>query len=63
MAEVLDLKGVCYLKLGRLEDATGHYEQWLADDASNAEVRKRLAGLYAKLGRMAEAEQLLADQP
>ncbi|MCH8327694.1 MAG: tetratricopeptide repeat protein, partial [Candidatus Marinimicrobia bacterium] len=35
------------------------YAQWRQDEPSNQAVTRRLAGIYAKTGRLEEAERLL----
>ncbi|MCK4577770.1 MAG: glycosyltransferase [Candidatus Marinimicrobia bacterium] len=53
------LRGTALLKLSRFDEALKHYESWLADAPKSIEVRKRLAGLYAKMGDRVKAEDIL----
>jgi len=57
--DVREMGGVALIKLGRFEEAVDHYAAWLADQPSHEVVRRRLAGLYAKLGDREKAEEIL----
>lgn len=54
-----DLKGTALLKTQRYEEAIAHYQAWLADMPENEQLRRRLAGLYGKLGDRESAERIL----
>jgi tetratricopeptide (TPR) repeat protein len=54
-----DLHGVALIKLERFDDAINHYHTWYDEQSQRPEIGKKLAGLYAKVGRVADAEALL----
>jgi tetratricopeptide (TPR) repeat protein len=56
------LLGELYAKMGRFEEAARHYEMAIAADAQAPHAAYlTLAGLYARLDRMQDAERLLSD--
>ncbi len=54
-----EMKGVGLLKLQRFEEAAIHYRTWLEDNPDHEGLRKRLAGLYAKVGDREAAQRVL----
>ncbi|MBA7596639.1 MAG: glycosyltransferase [Calditrichaeota bacterium] len=54
-----EMKGVALLKLRRFEEAITHYSAWLEDKPDHEGLRKRLAGLYAKVGDREAAQRVL----
>ncbi|MFC1619148.1 tetratricopeptide repeat protein, partial [Candidatus Neomarinimicrobiota bacterium] len=57
-----ELKGMALMKEQRYAEAITHYEAWLADMPENEQLRRRLAGLYGKLGDRETAERLLRGE-
>ena len=57
-----EMKGVALLKLRRFEEAITHYRAWLEDKPDHEGLRKRLAGLYAKVGDREAAQRVLAGK-
>jgi len=53
-----DLPGVLFIKQQRFQKAIQFYQSRLNLEPGNAVVLRRLAGLYAKVGRTEEAQQL-----
>ncbi len=58
-----EMGGVALLKLQRFEEAIAHYRAWLEDKPDHEGLRKRLAGLYAKVGDREAAERILVRRP
>jgi tetratricopeptide (TPR) repeat protein len=54
-----ELRGMALMKKQRYEEAITHYTAWLADMPENEQLRRRLAGLYGKLGDRETAERIL----
>lgn len=54
-----ELKGIALMKKQRYKEAVTHYKAWLADLPENEQLRRRLAGLYGKLGDRETAERIL----
>ena len=54
-----EMGGVALLKLQRFEEAITHYRAWLEDKPDHEGLRKRLAGLYAKVGDREAAQRVL----
>ena len=58
-----ELGGVALIKLRRFEEAIVYYGVWLKDHPAHEGIRRRLAGLHAKIGNVAAAERLLREAP
>lgn len=58
-----ELGGLALIKLRRFEEAIVYYGAWLKDHPSHEGIRRRLAGLHAKVGNVAAAERLLREAP
>ena len=54
-----ELYGIALVKLQRFNEAIIHYQAWLKDEPAHEDLRRRLAGLYAKTGDRQAAEHLL----
>ncbi len=57
----LDMLAVVLIKLQKFEEAITVYESMLKPDYSNIQIKKRIAGLYAKTGNLAKAQQILNE--
>ena len=54
-----ELYGMALVKLKRFKEAIVHYQAWLEEEPAHEGLRRRLAGLYAKMGDRQAAEHLL----
>ncbi len=54
-----ELYGVALVKLQRFKEAIVYYQAWLEEEPAHEGLRRRLAGLYAKMGDRQAAERLL----
>ncbi|UCH63674.1 MAG: glycosyltransferase [Fidelibacterota bacterium] len=54
-----EMGGVALLKLQRFEEAIIYYSAWLKDKPDHEGLRKRLAGIYAKVGDREAAQRVL----
>lgn len=59
-ADILNLLGYSYRKLGYFDEARGYYLQALAIDPEHRGVNEYLGELYLKIGELAKAEERLA---
>ncbi|UCD38315.1 MAG: glycosyltransferase [Fidelibacterota bacterium] len=60
---IREMGGMALIKLKRFEEAITYHRAWLEDTPDHEGLRKRLAGLYAKVGDRQAAQRILEGKP